>query len=147
VSRLGKPWLDEIFTEAEQVALVRSTDLAVSAARGFAAKEASAKALGTGFGDGVHWLNFETGPAETARPVRLQGGARDHARALLPAKILIECDTWLSLDREWTVAVAVMWDLSSSFDRTITWSMISEVVKSLSSSCLMRLNGSGRGYA
>lgn len=141
MSRLGKPWLDEIFTEAEQAELVRSTDLAVSAARGFAAKEASAKALSTGFGDGVHWLDFETGPAETARPVQLYGGARDHARALLPAKILIECQTWLSRDGGWAVAVALMSDRRSSFDQTIIWSMISEAVTKPLSSCLLRLNG------
>lgn len=128
MSRLGDPWLDEIFTEAEQAELVRSTDLAVSAARGFAAKEASSKALGTGFGDGVRWLDFETGPAETARQVRLHGGARDHARVHLPAKIFIECQTWLSPDYGRAVAVALLTDRSSDLDQTIIWSTISEAV-------------------
>lgn len=147
MSRLGKSWLDEIFTEAEQAELGRSTDLVVSAARGFAAKEASAKALSTGFGDGVHWLDFETGPAETAKPVRLHGGAREHAHALLPAKILIECQTWLSRDCGWAVAVALMSDRTSSLDQTINWSTISEAVMSRLSPCLLRLNGIGRCYA
>ncbi len=134
MSRLGKPWLDEIFTEAEQAELVRSTDLAVSAARGFAAKEASAKALRSGFGDGVHWLDFETGPAEIARPVRLHGGASDHARALLPAETIIECQTWLSIDCGWAVALAVMSDRNCNPDQTIIWNAMSEVImKPLSS--------------
>ncbi|NUU46048.1 holo-ACP synthase [Sphingomonas zeae] len=134
VDRLGKPWLEELFTEAEQAELARSPDLAISAGRGFAAKEASAKALSTGFGDGVHWLDFETGPAETVTLVRLQGRACDYVRALLPAEIIIECQTWLSLDRGWAVAVALMSDRSSNLSQTITWSTISEtVVKSLSS--------------
>lgn len=134
VDRLGQPWLDEVFTEAEQAELARSTDLAISACRGFAAKEASAKALSTGFGDGVHWLDFETGTAEIVRPVRLHGGACDHARALLPAKIIIECQTWLSLDCGWAVALALMSDRSVSPDQTIIWNTISEAVMKLLSS-------------
>lgn len=144
MSWLGKPWLDEVFTAAEQAELVRSTDLAESAARGFAAKEASAKALSTGFGEGVDWLDFETGAAETARLVRLHDGARDHARALLPVKICIECQTWLSQDCGWAVAVALMSDRSSRLDQTINWSTIAEAVIKPWSPSLPRFNGIGR---
>jgi holo-[acyl-carrier protein] synthase len=135
VDRLGKAWLDEVFTEAEQAELVKSKDLAVSAARGFAAKEASAKALGTGFGEGVHWLDFEIGSAEPVKPVRLQGSARDYAYSLLPAEMLIECQTWVSPDRGWSIAVALISDQESKLEQTLAWSAIFEAVVAPLSSC------------
>jgi len=128
VDRLGKLWLDEVFTEAEQAELAGSIDLAISATRGFAAKEASAKALGTGFGGGVHWLDFEIGTAKTTKPVRLQGAARAHSHVLLPVEVLVECQTWLSPDRAWVIAVALMSDRESRLEQTSPWSTIFEAV-------------------
>lgn len=133
VDRLGKPWLDEVFTEVEQAELVRSADLAISAARGFAAKEASAKALGTGLGGGVHWLDFEIGPADTAKPVRLRGAARDYAHVLLPTEMLIECQTWVNLDLGCSIGVALMLDKEYNTAQNLAWRTIYEtVIKPLS---------------
>lgn len=47
VAHLGKAWLDEVFTEEEQVRLRLGEEQAHVAAIGFALKEACAKAIGT----------------------------------------------------------------------------------------------------
>lgn len=126
--------MNEIFTEFEQAELIRSTDLGISAARGFAAKEASAKALGTGFGESAQWLDFEIGPAGSVRPVRLDGHALKHAHSLLPGEMLIECQTWVTQNREWILAVALISNDKSLFEDTLAWTNIFDtVVKPFSS--------------
>ncbi|MGA7109219.1 MAG: holo-ACP synthase, partial [Terracidiphilus sp.] len=59
VERFGKRFLDRIFTAAEQAYCLRKRKAAESLAARFAAKEAGAKALGTGISQGVNWLEIE----------------------------------------------------------------------------------------
>ena len=76
VDRYGKRFLDRVYTAAEQAYCLRKRKSAESLAAQFAAKEAGAKALGTGISYGVSWLEFE---------VVRQGGGRPtlqfHGRA------------------------------------------------------------------
>ena len=69
-------WQDRIFTEAEwERADARPDKYAVLAAR-FAAKEATFKALGTGWGKGVAWRDVEViGGGRTAPALSLRGVA------------------------------------------------------------------------
>src|ERR1700694_3829765 len=76
VERFGQRFLDRIFTAAEQAYCMRKRKSAESLAARFAAKEAAAKALGTGISYGVNWLEIEV--------VREPGGGptiRFHGRA------------------------------------------------------------------
>lgn len=66
VERYGQRFLDRVFTPNEQAYCLRKRKSAESLAARFAAKEAGAKALGTGINYGVNWLEIEV--------VRLPGG-------------------------------------------------------------------------
>ena len=76
IDRYGKRFLDRVYTAAEQAYCLRKRKSAESFAARFAAKEAGAKALGTGISFGVSWLEIEV--------VRLGGGRptlKFHGRA------------------------------------------------------------------
>ena len=57
--RWGDRFLRKIFTEAEREYAARKSDPFPSLAARFAAKEAGAKALGTGIARGVYWKDIE----------------------------------------------------------------------------------------
>lgn len=59
VKRHGHHFLDRIFTPLEQEYCLRHKDPAPYLAARFAAKEATAKALGTGFSQGLSWQDIE----------------------------------------------------------------------------------------
>ena len=59
IDRYGSRFLDRIYTAAEQAYCSRKRNSAESFAARFAAKEAGAKALGTGISHGVNWLEIE----------------------------------------------------------------------------------------
>ena len=68
VARYGQRFLDRVFTPAEQAYCQRKRKAAESFAARFAAKEAGAKALGTGIGYGVNWREIEVARAPSGRP-------------------------------------------------------------------------------
>ncbi len=76
LDRFGQRFLDRIFTPAEQAYCLRKRMAAESLAARFAAKEAGAKALGTGISHGVHWLEIEVVREPSGRPtVQFHGRA------------------------------------------------------------------------
>jgi holo-[acyl-carrier protein] synthase len=68
IDRYGARFLDRIFTEAEQAYCQRKRNAAESFAARFAAKEAGAKALGTGISFGVSWREIEVVRQPGGRP-------------------------------------------------------------------------------
>ena len=92
MERFGPRFLDRVFTAAEQAYCVRKRKAAESLAARFAAKEAGAKALGTGISRGVNWLEIEVGREPGGRPT-----LRFHGRAAEIAKHLGVVHTALSL--------------------------------------------------
>jgi holo-[acyl-carrier protein] synthase len=77
LSRQGKAWLDRIFTPAE---LEYCGKRAESLAGRWAAKEAVAKALGSGIGD-VSWKEIEIlGDEQNAPTLILHGAAKSKAK-------------------------------------------------------------------
>lgn len=80
IERYGERFLTRIFTETERRKSDGRTTRAASYAKRFAAKEACAKALGTGFRHGVFWRDMGVVNLPSGRPTLvLTGGA---ARAL-----------------------------------------------------------------
>ena len=76
-------WIDGAFTEAEQSQADPEPNRAQYFAGRYAAKEAVAKALGTGFSDDVTWHDVEILRSETGGPmVSLSDGAADVAETL-----------------------------------------------------------------
>jgi holo-[acyl-carrier protein] synthase len=83
VDRFGARFLGKIYTDAEQAYCLRKRNAAESLAARFAAKEAGAKALGTGMSHGVTWLEIEVVRLPGGRPtLRFHGRAADMARRL-----------------------------------------------------------------
>jgi holo-[acyl-carrier protein] synthase len=80
IERYGERFLSRIFTEIERRKSDNRAGRAASYAKRFAAKEACAKALGTGFRQGVFWRDMGVVNLPSGRPtLQLTGGA---ARAL-----------------------------------------------------------------
>ncbi|MGA2674827.1 MAG: holo-ACP synthase [Terracidiphilus sp.] len=83
VDRYGRRFLDRVYTGAEQAYCLRKRNSAESLAARFAAKEAGAKALGTGISFGVNWLEIEVVREPSGRPtLRFLGRAAEIAARL-----------------------------------------------------------------
>ncbi|MDJ1156959.1 holo-ACP synthase [Chelatococcus sp. SYSU_G07232] len=86
LERFGERFTHRVFTEGERLKSDRRAARAPSYARRFAAKEACAKALGTGMSHGVFWRDMEVVNLPGGRPtMRLTGGALARLEALTPA--------------------------------------------------------------
>lgn len=83
VDRYGERFLDRVYTAAEKAYCLRKRNSAESLAARFAAKEAGAKALGTGINHGVTWLEIEVVRESGGRPaIVFHGRARERAEGL-----------------------------------------------------------------
>lgn len=75
----SEKFLSRLFTKKEQEYCLKHKDPAPSFAGRFAAKEAIAKALGTGLGEHLSWLDIEIFNAEEGKPgVHLSERANKH---------------------------------------------------------------------
>jgi holo-[acyl-carrier protein] synthase len=85
MERHGVRFIGRIFTEAERRKSEGRKNRAASYAKRFAAKEACAKALGTGLRDGVFWRDMGVVNAPGGRPTLvLTGGAALRLESLVP---------------------------------------------------------------
>jgi holo-[acyl-carrier protein] synthase len=83
MDRYGSRFLNRVYTAAEQAYCMRKRKSAESLAARFAAKEAGAKALGTGISFGVSWLEIEVVREPSGRPtLQFHGRAREIADRL-----------------------------------------------------------------
>ena len=83
VDRYGQKFLDRVYTSAEQAYCLRKKKSAESLAARFAAKEAGAKALGTGISYGVNWLEIEVVREPSGKPtIQYSGRAAEIAARL-----------------------------------------------------------------
>ena len=83
MDRYGSRFLNRVYTAEEQAYCLRKRNAAESFAARFAAKEAGAKALGTGISFGVNWLEIEVVRAPGGRPtLRFHGRAAQIAAAM-----------------------------------------------------------------
>ncbi|MES2390029.1 MAG: holo-ACP synthase [Acidobacteriota bacterium] len=103
VERFGSAFLNRVFT-AEEIAYCQAKKNAgESFAARFAAKEAGAKALGTGISRGVSWREFEVRRKPGQRPeLFLSGRAAEIAEKLGVKRMS------LSLSHSRTVSIAVV---------------------------------------
>ncbi len=107
LARFGARFVDRIFTPLEQEKSDRRANRAESYARRFAAKEACAKALGTGLRRGVFWRDMGVVNLPGGRPtLQLTGGALARLNALLPPGTEARID--VSLTDEPPLAQAVV---------------------------------------
>lgn len=84
--RFGERFTHRLFTEGERRRCDRRAARAEGYARRFAAKEACAKALGTGFRQGVYWRDLEVVNLPSGQPgMRLAGAAARRLAQMVPA--------------------------------------------------------------
>jgi len=90
MERFGKRFLDRVYTSAEQAYCLRKRNSAESLAARFAAKEAGAKALGTGISHGVSWLEIEVVREPGGRPsIQFHGRAAEIAASMGAARVAL----------------------------------------------------------
>ena len=86
LERHGERFVARCFTETERRKAERRADRAGTYAKRFAAKEACAKALGTGIRNGVFWRDMGVVNRPSGQPTMLlTGGAAERLRAIVPA--------------------------------------------------------------
>ncbi len=97
IERFGERFLNRIFTPAERLRSERRADRVASYAKRFAAKEACAKALGTGFRKGVYWRDLGVVNLPSGRPTLvLTGGANRRLKEMIPAGMDARIDLTLT---------------------------------------------------
>ena len=85
IARHGDRFILRIFTEVERAKADRRATRIETYAKRFAAKEACAKALGTGFRGGVFWRDLGVVNLPSGRPsMKLTGGALERLHAITP---------------------------------------------------------------
>ena len=85
-ARYGNRFLKRLFTSEEQAKALRRSSAAPTLAKRFAAKEACAKALGTGMSAGVFWKDMGVVNLPSGQPTLvLTGGALARLQQLTPA--------------------------------------------------------------
>jgi holo-[acyl-carrier protein] synthase len=109
IERHGDRFLDRIFTDVERAKALRRANsekmVVATYAKRFAAKEACAKALGTGIMRGVWWRDMGVVNLPGGRPtMRLTGGALERLRQITPEGLEAQID--LSITDDWPLAQA-----------------------------------------
>jgi len=85
LERHGERFVNRIFTPLERAKADRRAGRAETYAKRFAAKEACAKALGTGLRRGVFWRDMGVVNLPGGRPtMQLTGGALERLKAITP---------------------------------------------------------------
>jgi holo-[acyl-carrier protein] synthase len=108
IDRYGERFLERVFTAGEiAYCLRKKKNAAESFAARFAAKEAGAKALGTGISRGVTWKELEVRREPNGRPtLHLSGRAAELAGAMGVRRMQLS----LTHSREFAMAVVVAED-------------------------------------
>ena len=107
LARHGERFVRRIFTDIEQAKSDRRRHRAASYAKRFAAKEACAKALGTGLNRGVFWRDMGVVNLPGGKPtMALTGGARARLDELTPPGH--EADIHLTITDEHPLAQAMV---------------------------------------
>jgi holo-[acyl-carrier protein] synthase len=105
IERFGDRFLRRVYTDSEIAYCRRKRSSAESFAARFAAKEAGAKALGTGISRGVTWTEFEVKREPSGRPLlALSGRAETLAKELGVRSVSLS----LTHTREMAMAMVVM---------------------------------------
>jgi holo-[acyl-carrier protein] synthase len=109
LERHGDRFKLRIFTEIERARSERKPDKAASYAKRFSAKEACAKALGTGMRGSVYWRDMGVVNARSGQPtMALTGGAAKRLEALTPQGCKAVIHLSLTDDHPYALAFVVI---------------------------------------
>ncbi len=105
----GDRFVQRLFSNWEQQRCQAHSNRANRYAQHFAAKEACAKALGTGFRFGVTWRDIELGALPSGQPIlRLGGAARRRMRLLTPPRSETQINVSLSDEYPFVLAFVLL---------------------------------------
>jgi holo-[acyl-carrier protein] synthase len=107
IDRFGERFLRRVFTPGEIAYCQRKKNAAESFAARFAAKEAGAKALGTGISHGIAWPEIEVRREASGRPTLHWSGRAAERVALLGVR---RTSLTLTHGRDLALAVVVVED-------------------------------------
>ncbi len=110
IARFGDRFLHRCFTETERAkAARRPLLLAETFAKRFAAKEACAKALGTGLRAGVFWRDMAVVNLPSGRPTLvLSGGALKRLQLITPPGMIAQIDLTMTDEPPSAQAVVII---------------------------------------
>ena len=109
LERYGERFLARVFTATERAKSDARAGRAASYAKRFAAKEACAKALGTGMRAGVFWRDMGVVNARSGRPtMKLTGGALRRLAAMTPPGMTPLIHLSLTDDHPYALAFVVI---------------------------------------
>lgn len=113
LERFGARFIDRIYTATEQAKAERRKTVgklyASTLAKRFAAKEACAKALGTGLRQGVFWRDMGVVNQPSGQPTLiLTGGAAARLAALTPPGMVARVHLTMTDDYPWAEAVVLI---------------------------------------
>lgn len=107
LERHGERFIGRIFTDIERAKSERRRNRAASYAKRFAAKEACAKALGTGLSRGVFWRDMGVVNLPGGKPtMALTGGAAQRLEEITPPGH--EADIHLTITDDFPLAQAIV---------------------------------------
>jgi holo-[acyl-carrier protein] synthase len=112
LARHGDRFIQRVFTGAERARAARRTDSlkAATFAKRFAAKEACAKALGTGFAQGVFHSDMGVVNLPTGQPtLALTNGALARLHAITPQGMTAEIALSLTDEPPYAFAQVIIW--------------------------------------
>ncbi len=109
IERWGARFLDRVFTDVERAKSDRRAQRAASYAKRFAAKEACAKALGTGLSAGVFWRDMGVVNLPSGKPtLKLTGGALKRLQAITPPGMVAQIDLTITDDFPQAQAIVII---------------------------------------
>jgi holo-[acyl-carrier protein] synthase len=109
LERFGRRFIDRIFTPVEQRKSEARALRAASYAKRFAAKEACAKALGTGFRAGVFWRDMGVVNLATGKPtMQLTGGAARRLAEITPPGMVPQIDLTITDEHPQAQAIVII---------------------------------------
>ena len=109
LERFGDRFIRRTYTEIEIAKSERRANRAASYAKRFAAKEACAKALGTGLYRGVFWRDMGVVNLPSGKPtLALTGGALARLEAITPDGMTAQIDLTITDDHPWAQAIVLI---------------------------------------
>jgi holo-[acyl-carrier protein] synthase len=109
LEKFGARFISRIFTAIEQKKSDGRAQRAASYAKRFAAKEACAKALGTGFKRGVYWKDMGVVNLPSGRPtMQLTGGARAQLDKITPKGCRADIQLTITDDHPYAQAIVII---------------------------------------
>jgi len=109
LERFGPRFIDRLFTDVEKAKSEGRKNRAASYAKRFAAKEACAKALGTGFRANVFWRDMGVINLRSGKPtMALTGGALARLQKITPQGMTAQIDLTITDDFPLAQAIVII---------------------------------------